>query len=67
HGCAAEHLSNGSVAFLQSTDEYAYDGENLTFGLSMHWNESVSRLERRCVETLTSFIDLQRERKFITA
>ncbi|KAI2647992.1 Patr class I histocompatibility antigen, alpha chain E [Labeo rohita] len=67
HGCAVERLPNGSVTFLQGTDEYAYDGENLTFDLSMHWNESVSSLERRCVETLTSFIDRQRERKFITA
>ncbi|XP_016422937.1 RT1 class I histocompatibility antigen, AA alpha chain-like [Sinocyclocheilus rhinocerous] len=32
------------------------------------WNrESVSSLERKCVETLTSFTDLQREGKFITA
>ncbi|XP_050958324.1 HLA class I histocompatibility antigen, alpha chain E-like [Labeo rohita] len=67
HGCAVERLPNGSVTFLQGTDKYVYDGENLTFGLPMHWNESVSSLERRCVETLTNFSDLQRERKFITA
>uniref|UniRef100_A0A8C1Z119 Immunoglobulin C1-set domain-containing protein n=1 Tax=Cyprinus carpio TaxID=7962 RepID=A0A8C1Z119_CYPCA len=76
HGCAAECHSNGSVIFLQGTDEYAYNGDNLTFNLSMHWKplvlehgiiwnrESVSRLERKCVETLTSFNDLQRDRKF---
>ncbi|RXN35050.1 zinc transporter ZIP4-like protein [Labeo rohita] len=66
HGCAVERLANGSVTFLQGTDEYACDGENLTCDLSMHWNESVSSLEKRCVETLTSFSDLQRERKFVT-
>uniref|UniRef100_A0A8C1VLK2 Immunoglobulin C1-set domain-containing protein n=1 Tax=Cyprinus carpio TaxID=7962 RepID=A0A8C1VLK2_CYPCA len=77
HGCAVELLSNGSIIFLQGTDEYAYDGE--TFNLSMHWKplvlehgfiwnrESVSSLERKCVETLTSFTDLQQEGKFITA
>ncbi|XP_067268264.1 class II histocompatibility antigen, B-L beta chain-like isoform X1 [Chanodichthys erythropterus] len=63
------------VQFLQGTDEYAYDGQTLTFDLSMKplvldhdiiWDrESVSSLERKCVETLTSFIELQRERKFI--
>ncbi|XP_058609734.1 uncharacterized protein LOC131525799 isoform X2 [Onychostoma macrolepis] len=73
HGCAVEHHSNGSVIFLQGTDEYAYDGENLTFNLSMHWKplvlehniiwnrESVSSLEKKCVEMLTSFTNLQRE------
>lgn len=77
HGCAIERHSNGSVIFLQGTDEYAYDGENLTFNLSMHWKplvlehdiiwnrESVSSLENKCLETLTSFTNLQRERKFI--
>ncbi|KAK9958162.1 hypothetical protein ABG768_012336 [Culter alburnus] len=77
HGCAVERHSNGSVMFLQGTDEYAYDGQTLTFDLSMHWKplvldhdiiwnrESVSSLERKCVETLTSFIKLQRKRKFI--
>lgn len=77
HGCAVERHSNGSVMFLQGTDEYAYDGQTLTFDLSMHWKplvldhdiiwdrESVSSLERKCVETLTSFIDLQLEGKFI--
>uniref|UniRef100_A0A9J8D8Y9 Ig-like domain-containing protein n=1 Tax=Cyprinus carpio carpio TaxID=630221 RepID=A0A9J8D8Y9_CYPCA len=77
HGCAVELLSNGSIIFLQGTDEYAYDGE--TFNLSIHWKplvlehgfiwnrESVSSLERKCVETLTSFTDLQQEGKFITA
>uniref|UniRef100_A0A8C1Z102 Immunoglobulin C1-set domain-containing protein n=1 Tax=Cyprinus carpio TaxID=7962 RepID=A0A8C1Z102_CYPCA len=77
HGCAAECHSNGSVIFLQGTDEYAYNGDNLTFNLSMHWKplvlehgiiwnrESVSRLERKCVETLTSLSELQREGKFI--
>ncbi|XP_067268254.1 hereditary hemochromatosis protein homolog isoform X2 [Chanodichthys erythropterus] len=75
HGCAVERHSNGSVMFLQGTDEYAYDGQTLTFDLSMKplvldhdiiWDrESVSSLERKCVETLTSFIELQRERKFI--
>uniref|UniRef100_A0A9J7X961 Ig-like domain-containing protein n=1 Tax=Cyprinus carpio carpio TaxID=630221 RepID=A0A9J7X961_CYPCA len=79
HGCAAECHSNGSVIFLQGTDEYAYNGDNLTFNLSKHWKplvlehgiiwnrESVSRLERKCVETLTSFNDLQRDRKFSVA
>uniref|UniRef100_A0A673LTM9 Ig-like domain-containing protein n=1 Tax=Sinocyclocheilus rhinocerous TaxID=307959 RepID=A0A673LTM9_9TELE len=79
HSCAVELLSNGSVIFLQGADEYAYDGETLTFNLSMLWKplvldhgfiwnrESVSSLERKCVETLTSFTDLQREGKFITA
>ncbi|XP_051729157.1 hereditary hemochromatosis protein homolog isoform X1 [Ctenopharyngodon idella] len=77
HGCAVERHSNGSVMFLQGTDEYAYDGQTLTFDLSMHWKplvldhdiiwdrESVSSLERKCVETLTSFTDLQLEGKFI--
>ncbi|XP_067268257.1 H-2 class I histocompatibility antigen, Q10 alpha chain-like isoform X2 [Chanodichthys erythropterus] len=77
HGCAVERHSNGSVMFLQGTDEYAYDGQTLTFDLSMHWKplvldhdiiwdrESVSSLERKCVETLTRFIERQRERKFI--
>ncbi|XP_059366164.1 popy class I histocompatibility antigen, alpha chain E-like isoform X1 [Carassius carassius] len=79
HGCAGERHSNGSIIFLQGSDEYAYDGETLTFNLSVHWKplflehgiiwnrESVSSLERKCVETLTSFTDLQREGKFITA
>uniref|UniRef100_A0A9J7ZPJ2 Ig-like domain-containing protein n=1 Tax=Cyprinus carpio carpio TaxID=630221 RepID=A0A9J7ZPJ2_CYPCA len=77
HGCAAECHSNGLVTFLQGTDEYAYNGETLTFNLSKHWKplvhehgiiwnrESVSRLERKCVETLTSLSELQREGKFI--
>ncbi|XP_048059172.1 uncharacterized protein LOC125275900 [Megalobrama amblycephala] len=77
HGCAVERHSNGSVMILQGTDEYAYDGQTLTFDLSNQWKslvldhdiiwnrESVSSLERKCVETLTSFIELQRERKFI--
>ncbi|XP_067268261.1 zinc-alpha-2-glycoprotein-like isoform X2 [Chanodichthys erythropterus] len=77
HGCAVERHSNGSVMFLQGTDEYAYDGQTLTFDLSMHWKplvldhdiiwnrKSVSRLERKCVKTLTRFIERQRERKFI--
>ncbi|XP_048059202.1 hereditary hemochromatosis protein homolog isoform X2 [Megalobrama amblycephala] len=77
HGCAVERHSNGSVMFLQGTDEYAYDGQTLTFDLSMHWKplvldhdiiwdrESVSSLERKCAEMLTSFIELQLERKFI--
>ncbi|CAM4640005.1 unnamed protein product [Leuciscus chuanchicus] len=63
--------------FLQGTDEYAYDGQTLTFDLSMHWKplvldhdiiwdrESVSSLERKCVETLTRFTELQREGKII--
>ncbi|XP_042601822.1 hereditary hemochromatosis protein homolog isoform X2 [Cyprinus carpio] len=77
HGCAAECHSNGLVTFLQGTDEYAYNGETLTFNLSKHWKplvlehgiiwnrESVSRLERKCVETLTSLSELQREGKVI--
>ncbi|CAM4640032.1 unnamed protein product [Leuciscus chuanchicus] len=77
HGCAVERHSNGSVMFLQGTDEYAYDGQTLTFDLSMHWKplvldhdiiwdrESVSSLERKCVETLTRFTELQREGKII--
>ncbi|XP_048059157.1 uncharacterized protein LOC125275913 [Megalobrama amblycephala] len=77
HGCAVERHSNGSVMFLQGTDEYAYDGQILTFDLSNQWKplvldhdiiwnrESVSSLERKCVKTLTSFIDLQLEGKFI--
>ncbi|KAK9958161.1 hypothetical protein ABG768_012335 [Culter alburnus] len=77
HGCAVERHSNGSVMFLQGTDEYAYDGQTLTFDLSMHWKplvldhdiiwdrESVSSLERKCAEMLTSFIELQLEGKFI--
>lgn len=79
HGCAVERHSNGSIIFLQGTDEYAYDGETLTFNLSVHWKplvlehgiiwnrESVTSLERKCVETLTIFSDLQREGKIITA
>ncbi|CAM4640050.1 unnamed protein product [Leuciscus chuanchicus] len=63
--------------FLQGSDEYAYDGQTLTFDLSMHWKplvldhdiiwdrESVSSLERKCVETLTRFTELQREGKII--
>uniref|UniRef100_A0A673LRI3 Ig-like domain-containing protein n=1 Tax=Sinocyclocheilus rhinocerous TaxID=307959 RepID=A0A673LRI3_9TELE len=35
HSCAVELLSNGSVIFLQGADEYAYDGETLTFNLSI--------------------------------
>ncbi|XDV33661.1 hypothetical protein PO909_003983 [Leuciscus waleckii] len=77
HGCAVERHSNGSVMFLQGTDVYAYDGQTLTFDLSMHWKplvldhdiiwdrESVSSLERKCVETLTRFTELQREGKII--
>uniref|UniRef100_A0A8C1MCB3 Ig-like domain-containing protein n=1 Tax=Cyprinus carpio TaxID=7962 RepID=A0A8C1MCB3_CYPCA len=77
HGCAAECHSNGLVTFLQGTDEYAYNGETLTFNLSKHWKplvhehgiiwnrESVSRLERKCVEMLTSLSELQREGKLI--
>ncbi|XDV33658.1 hypothetical protein PO909_003980 [Leuciscus waleckii] len=77
HGCAVERHSNGSVMFLQGSDEYAYDGQTLTFDLSMHWKplvldhdiiwdrESVSSLERKCVETLTRFTELQREGKII--
>ncbi|XP_077100093.1 H-2 class I histocompatibility antigen, Q10 alpha chain-like [Siphateles boraxobius] len=77
HGCAGERHSNGSVMFLQGSDEYAYDGQILTFDLSVHWKplvldqdiiwdrESVSSLERQCVETLTRFTDLQREGNFI--
>ncbi|KAK7124218.1 hypothetical protein R3I94_018549 [Phoxinus phoxinus] len=77
HGCAVERHSNGSVMFLHGFDEYAYDGQTLTFDLSMHWKpllldhdiiwdrESVSSLERKCVETLTRFTELQREGKII--
>ncbi|KAG1948412.1 hereditary hemochromatosis protein [Pimephales promelas] len=77
HGCEVERRNNGSVMLLQGSDEYAYDGETLTFDLSVHWKplvldhdiiwdrESVSSLERRCVETLTRFTELQRERNFI--
>ncbi|KAL0167031.1 hypothetical protein M9458_038875, partial [Cirrhinus mrigala] len=72
HGCAVERHSDGSVTFLQGTDEYAYDGEMLTSNLSLHWKPlvldhgiiwdrgSVSSLEKKCVEMLTSFINLQR-------
>ncbi|XP_026145397.1 uncharacterized protein LOC113119901 [Carassius auratus] len=67
HGCAAECHSNGSVIFLQGTDEYAYDGQNSKFTLSMDWIPlvPVSSLEKKCLETLTSFIDLQREERLI--
>ncbi|XP_067281964.1 zinc-alpha-2-glycoprotein-like isoform X2 [Pseudorasbora parva] len=77
HGCVLERRSDGSVMFPQGTDEYAYDGQTLTFDLSMHWKplvldhnvtldrESVSSLERKCVETLSSVTDLQREGKII--
>ncbi|KAK7124217.1 hypothetical protein R3I94_018548 [Phoxinus phoxinus] len=77
HGCAVERHSNGSIMFLHGFDEYAYDGQTLTFDLSMHLNpllldhdilwdrESVSSLERKCVETLTRFTELQREGKII--
>ncbi|XP_050957550.1 uncharacterized protein LOC127158503 [Labeo rohita] len=77
HSCAVEHHSDDSVIFLQGTDEYAYDGETLNFNLSMRrkllvldhgiiWNrESVSSLENKCVEKLTSFTNLQREEEFI--
>ncbi|KAK7139563.1 hypothetical protein R3I93_016636 [Phoxinus phoxinus] len=77
HGCVVERHSNGSVMFLHGFDEYAYDGQTLTFDLSVHWKplvldhdilwdrESVSSLERKCVETLTRFTELQREGKII--
>ncbi|XP_067281152.1 hereditary hemochromatosis protein homolog [Pseudorasbora parva] len=77
HGCAVERRSDGSVMFPQGTDEYAYDGQTLTFDLSMHWKplvldhnvtwdrESVSSLKRKCVKTLSSVTDLQRKGKII--
>ncbi|XP_059366166.1 hereditary hemochromatosis protein homolog isoform X2 [Carassius carassius] len=76
---ALMEVGNENVTNDAGSDEYAYDGETLTFNLSVHWKplflehgiiwnrESVSSLERKCVETLTSFTDLQREGKFITA
>ncbi|XP_073678342.1 uncharacterized protein [Garra rufa] len=77
HGCVVKPHSNGSVICLQGTDEYGYDGENLTFDLSMHWKpvvlengviwnrESVSSLERNCVETLNNFTGLPQKGRFI--